>query len=43
MSKNYETRPGYRLLFRPWIRTKEGRVIWAKWYGKKAFAIWVKI
>lgn len=38
----YDTRPGYRLIFRPWITTKDGKKIWAKAYGLKAFAIWVE-
>jgi len=43
MADSYPQRPGYRLIFRPWTHTKDGRLIWAKWYGKKAFAIWVKV
>jgi hypothetical protein len=27
------------VIFRPYITTKDGRRIWAKWYGKRAFAI----
>jgi len=38
-----ENRPGYKLIFRPWITTKDGKKIWAKWFGKRAFPIWVKI
>lgn len=30
---------GKTVIFRPYITTKDGRKIWAKWYGKKAFAI----
>ncbi len=30
------------LIFRPYIRTKDGRIIWAKSYGLKAFPIWVR-
>ena len=25
--------------YRPYITTKDGRKIWAKWFGKKAFRI----
>lgn len=35
-----DTKPdGKTVIFRPYITTKDGRRIWAKWYGKKAFAI----
>lgn len=27
------------VIYRPYFTTKDGRKIWAKWYGKKAFAI----
>ncbi|WP_166581460.1 hypothetical protein [Rubellimicrobium sp. CFH 75288] len=27
------------VIYRPWITTKDGRKIWAKWFGKKAFRI----
>ncbi|TCP43959.1 hypothetical protein EV662_10143 [Rhodovulum marinum] len=33
------TSDGKTVIFRPYITTKDGRRIWAKWYGKKAFAI----
>lgn len=26
-------------IFRPWIRTKDGRIIYARDYGKRAFMI----
>jgi hypothetical protein len=29
-------------IFRPYITTRTGKVIWARWYGLKAFPIWVK-
>lgn len=29
------------LIFRPWRTTKDGKRIYAKAYGKKAFPIWV--
>jgi hypothetical protein len=34
--------PGKKLIFRPW-RTdpNTGERIWAKWYGLKAFKMWV--
>ncbi len=28
-----------RVIYRPYITTKDGRKIWAKWYGKKVFRI----
>ncbi len=43
MANAKEDRPGYRLIFRPYRKTKDGRIIWASWYGKKAFPIWVKV
>lgn len=30
-----------RLIFRPYIRTRSGKIIWAYQYGLKAFPIWV--
>lgn len=30
-----------RWIFTPYITTKSGKRIWARWYGKKAFRIWV--
>ena len=27
------------VIYRPFITTKDGRKIWAKWYGKRAFRI----
>lgn len=27
------------VIWRPYITTKDGRRIWAKWYGKRAFPI----
>jgi len=34
-------RKGKRLIFRPWRRTKDGRILWAWKYGLKAWPIWV--
>lgn len=28
-------------IFRPWIRTKSGQIIFAREYGKKAFKIYI--
>lgn len=28
-----------KVAYRPYITAKDGRRIWAKWYGKKAFCI----
>jgi hypothetical protein len=34
--------PGKKLIFRPWrVDPVTGRQIWAKWYGLKAFPMWV--
>lgn len=38
-----ENRPGYKLIFRPYRKDKDGKVIWAKAYGLKAWPIWVKV
>lgn len=32
----------YVLIFRPYFKTKDGRTIWARNYGKKVFPMWVK-
>ena len=37
-----DRRPGYRLIFRPFITTKNGKKVYAYQYGLKAFAFWVK-
>ncbi len=36
-------RDGYKLIFRPCITLPNGKKIWAKWYGKRVFPIWIKI
>jgi hypothetical protein len=28
-------------IFRPYITLRNGRVLWAHWYGLRAFRIWV--
>ena len=40
--RNPDRRPGYKLIFRPYIRFKNGKVIYARNYGLRAFPIWVK-
>jgi hypothetical protein len=40
--KDPDRRPGYRLIFRPFITLKNGKRIYASQYGIKAFALWVK-
>ena len=30
------------VIYRPYMTTKDGRRIWAKWYGKRAFRIEVE-
>lgn len=37
-----ETRPGYRWICRTWVRTRSGKKIYARNYGKQAFCFWVK-
>ena len=32
-----------RLIFRAWKRLKDGTIIFAKDYGKRAFPIWIPI
>ena len=34
-------RPGYKLIFRPFITTKSGKKIYASAIGKKAWPIWI--
>jgi len=34
-------RPGKRLVFRPFITTRDGKRIYASAFGKRAFPIWV--
>lgn len=29
-------------IYRPWITTKDGKRLYARNYGKKAFCIWVE-
>ncbi len=40
MAKARKPRKGKRLIFRAWIR-KDGKQLWAKDYGYKAWPIWV--
>ena len=42
MSRDSEAPPGYRWIFRPYIRLKDGRILWAWMYGHKAWRILVK-
>jgi len=35
-------RPGYRLIFRAFITLKNGKRLYARQVGKRAFPIWVK-
>lgn len=37
-----ETRPGMHLIFVAYITLKNGRRLYARNYGLRAFAIWVK-
>jgi hypothetical protein len=38
-SYNYRQPEGCTVIFRPWRRTKDGTLLWAKHYGKKAWRI----
>ncbi len=38
-----EVPPGYQVIFRAWITGRDGRRIYAKWYGLKGFPILVPI
>ena len=38
----YPIKPGFTLIFRPWITLPNGKILHAKQIGKKAFPIWVK-
>jgi hypothetical protein len=37
-----KTKAGYVWICRPYITLKNGRVLWAKTVGKKAFCFWAK-
>lgn len=38
-----EAPPGYRWIFRPYRRLKDGRVLWARAYGYKVWRLLVKV
>lgn len=40
-AKKEPTRDGFKLIFRPWQRLPDGKIIYAKWYGLRAFPMWV--
>lgn len=35
-------RDGYELIFRPWIRTRDGRVLFASQFGLRAFPLYIR-
>ena len=35
-------RDDFVIIFRPYVTTRDGRRIWARWVGKKAFPIRVR-
>ena len=37
-----EVPPGMKLIFRPWRRDKNGKIMWAKTYGLRAWPLIVK-
>ncbi len=42
MAEKPKSRDGYRLIFRPFITLRNGKRLYARQVGKKAFPIWVK-
>jgi hypothetical protein len=42
MVKREKDRPGYRLIFRPFITLRNGKRLYARQCGLKVFPIWVK-
>lgn len=43
MGKKPTSRPGYVLIFRAYYTDKDGRRVYAKWYGLKAWPLWVPV
>ena len=43
MKEKLNTPPGYKLIFRAWTTGRDGKRIYAKWYGKRGFPILVPI
>jgi hypothetical protein len=43
MAGLYVVPPGFQLIFRAWITGRDGKRIYAKWYGLKGFPILVPI
>lgn len=43
MSARLSARPGYRLVFRPYITLKNGKRLYARHYGRKAWAFYVPV
>lgn len=41
MGKMPSSEEEYDLIFRPYYTTKDGRRVYAKWYGRKAWPLWV--
>lgn len=39
MAKTHAPKKSKRYIFRPWIRLKDGRILYAKDYGYKAWRI----
>lgn len=39
--RNDPARPGRRLIFVKWITTRSGKRLYARAYGREAWAIWV--
>lgn len=38
-TKRIVPRPGYKIVFVAWITTKDGKILYARNYGKRAFPI----
>lgn len=43
MSNREPVRPGYRLIFRPFITLKNGKRLYARHYGRAAWAFYVPV
>ena len=42
MPKTEDSRPGYHVIYVAYITTRNGKRLYARSYGLRAFAIWVK-
>lgn len=42
-TESMPNRPGYKLIFRPYITLKNGKRLYASAVGKKAWPLWVPV